>query len=104
MFLSFYSTTMLALEPCNVINLRLTKLMAGTSDSRDEAHLMVSEKVHAMFEAGASLMAGAPQAAWLIDTASMSPQMRNDCRASTPRFLARGRGTSTGGGFHACKA
>jgi hypothetical protein len=58
MFAPFYSTAMLALESCDVISLRLMKLMAGTSDSRDEAHLMVSEKVHAMFEAGASLMAG----------------------------------------------
>jgi hypothetical protein len=58
MFAPYYSTAMLALESCNVIHLRLTMLMAGTSESRDEARLMVSEKVHAMFEAGASLMAG----------------------------------------------
>jgi 2-iminoacetate synthase ThiH len=49
---------MLAIESCNVINLRLTRLMAGTGDSHDEAHLMLSEKISAMFEAGASLMAG----------------------------------------------
>jgi 2-iminoacetate synthase ThiH len=58
MFVSFYSIAMLALESSNVISLRLTKMMAGTSDSRDEAHLMVSEKINAMFEAGTSLMAG----------------------------------------------
>jgi hypothetical protein len=32
--------------------------MSGGDDSRDEAHLMVIEKVHALFEASASLWAG----------------------------------------------
>ena len=58
MFVSFYSTAMLAIESCNVISLRLTKLMDGTRESHQEARLMVSEKVNAMFEAGVSLMAG----------------------------------------------
>lgn len=58
MFGVLSSTAMLAVESCNVIGLRLAKLMAGTGESHDEARLMVSEKVSAMFEAGASLMAG----------------------------------------------
>lgn len=58
MFVPFYSAAMLAIESCNVINLRLTRLMGSTGDAHDEAHLMVSEKVGAMFEAGANLMAG----------------------------------------------
>jgi hypothetical protein len=58
MFGPFYSTAMLAIESCNVISLRLTKLMDGTRESHEEARLMVSEKVNAMFEAGASIMAG----------------------------------------------
>jgi 2-iminoacetate synthase ThiH len=58
MFVSYYSTAMLAIESCNVISLRLTKLMDGTRESHEEARLMVSEKVNAMFEAGVSLMAG----------------------------------------------
>jgi 2-iminoacetate synthase ThiH len=33
-------------------------MMSGGSGSYDEVNLMVTEKVHAMFEAGASLMAG----------------------------------------------
>lgn len=59
MLLPFYSTAMLALESCDVINLRLAKLMFGGRDAQDEAHLMVSEKVNAMFEAAASFVAGA---------------------------------------------
>jgi hypothetical protein len=52
---------MLAFESCEVIRLRLAKLATG--DEADfEARLMVSEKVDAMFEAGASLMAGASAA------------------------------------------
>jgi 2-iminoacetate synthase ThiH len=36
----------------------MMKMMTGGSGSHEEAYLMVTEKVHAMFEAGASLMAG----------------------------------------------
>jgi hypothetical protein len=58
MFFPFYSTAMLALESCDVIGLRLTKLMSGGRGARDEATLMVSEKINAMFEATASVVAG----------------------------------------------
>jgi hypothetical protein len=58
MFVPFYSTAMLALESCDVIGLRMTKLMFGGRDAHDEAHLMMSEKVNAMFEATASMVAG----------------------------------------------
>ena len=58
MFVPFYSIALLAFESGNVIGLRTMKMMFGGSGSRDEAHLMLMEKVHAMFEAGASLMAG----------------------------------------------
>jgi hypothetical protein len=58
MFVPFYSTMFLAFESGNVIGLRMMKMMSGGSGSHDEAHLMVMEKVHAMFEASASLMAG----------------------------------------------
>src|ERR1700736_3007299 len=58
MFVPFYSTMFLAFESGNVIGLRLMKMMSGGSGLRDEAHLMVMEKVNAMFEAGASLMTG----------------------------------------------
>jgi hypothetical protein len=41
MYVSFYSTAMLAIESCNVISLRLTKLMDGSRESHEEARLMV---------------------------------------------------------------
>jgi hypothetical protein len=52
---------MLAFESCEVIRLRLAKLATG-DDADFEARLMVSEKLDAMFEAGASLMSGASAA------------------------------------------
>jgi hypothetical protein len=62
----WYASTMLACESFEVIRLRLEKLLIGGDDARHEARLMVSEKVDAMFEAGASLMAGATPAS-IID-------------------------------------
>jgi hypothetical protein len=53
---------MLAFESCEVIRLRLAKLAIGDDGSDREACLMVDEKINAMFEAGASLMAGATAA------------------------------------------
>jgi hypothetical protein len=58
MFGPFYSTMFLAFESGNVIGLRMMKIMSGGSGSHDEANLMVMEKVQAMFEASASLLAG----------------------------------------------
>jgi 2-iminoacetate synthase ThiH len=58
MFAPFYSTIFLALESGNVIGLRMMKMMSGARGSHDEAHLMVTEKLHAMFEAGTNLMTG----------------------------------------------
>jgi hypothetical protein len=56
------ASAMLALEACEVIQLRLTKFARDDDDAEVEARLMVSEKVDAMFEAGASMMAGASAA------------------------------------------
>ncbi len=58
MFLPFYSTVFLAFESGGVIGLRMMKMMSGGNGLHDEAQLMVMEKVLAMFEASASLMAG----------------------------------------------
>ena len=52
---------MLAFESCEVVRLRLAKLATG-DDADFEARLMLSEKLDAMFEAGASLMSGASAA------------------------------------------
>jgi hypothetical protein len=57
----WFAGAMLAFESCEVIRLRMAKLAVGNDDG--EARLMVAEKVDAMFEAGASLMAGASAAA-----------------------------------------
>ena len=56
-FYPWLASTLLAFEACEVIRLRLAKFAIADADR--EACLMVSEKVEAMFEAGASLMAGA---------------------------------------------
>jgi hypothetical protein len=58
MLAPFYSTFFLALESGNVIGLRMMKMMSGARGSHDEAHLMVTEKLHAMFEASVNLMTG----------------------------------------------
>jgi hypothetical protein len=50
---------MLAVEAGEVMALRLAKLAAGDADAEREARLMVSEKLDAALEAGASLLAGA---------------------------------------------
>lgn len=57
---------MLAFESCEVISLRLAKLASPGDDADFESRLMVSEKIDAMFEAGASLMSGA-SASTVID-------------------------------------
>jgi hypothetical protein len=58
MFSPFYSTILLGFESGNVIGLRMMKLTCGGSDAVNEMHLMMGEKVNAMFETGANLMAG----------------------------------------------
>jgi hypothetical protein len=58
MFFPFYSTMMLGLESGNVIGLRMLKLTCGGSEALNEMHLMIGEKINAIFETGANLMAG----------------------------------------------
>jgi hypothetical protein len=77
----WFAGTMLAFESCEVIRLRLTKFACGHDDAEHEAHLMVSEKVDAMFEAGASFFAGASAAA-VID------RYREHVAANTRRLSA----------------
>jgi hypothetical protein len=59
MFGPFFSSVFLAFESGNVIGLRMMKIMSGGSGSHDETNLMLTEKLQAMSEAGASLLAGA---------------------------------------------
>ena len=51
-------TTMLAVEAQAVIGLRLMILGAGGTAAKAEANLMVSEKVRALLEAGATIAGG----------------------------------------------
>jgi hypothetical protein len=55
----YNSLMMLAAEANGVIALRMMKLMRGGRAADREATLMVTEKIHAAFEAGASLITGA---------------------------------------------
>jgi hypothetical protein len=64
--LAWYDAMMLAIESSEVIGSRLQRLAAGGFEARAEAHLMISEKVDAVFEATATLMAGGTPAA-IID-------------------------------------
>jgi hypothetical protein len=54
----WYVATMLAVESIDVVGARLQRLAAGGSEAWTEAHLMVSEKADAAFEATATLVAG----------------------------------------------
>ena len=77
----WYASAMLAFESFEVIRLRLEKLLIGGDAADHEARLMVSEKVDAMFEAGASLMTGSTPAS-IID------RYRQHVAANTKRLSA----------------
>jgi len=77
----WFSSAMLACESFEVIRLRLEKFMTGGDGADHEAHLMVSEKIDAMFEAGTSLMAGATPA-------SVVGRYREHVAANTKRLSA----------------
>jgi hypothetical protein len=50
---------MLAVESSGVVALRMMRLTLGGSGALHEAHLMISEKLDAAFEAATNLRAGA---------------------------------------------
>jgi hypothetical protein len=79
----WFASTMLAFEACEVISLRLAKFASADHDNDREARLMLSEKVDAMFEAGASLMAGAT-------AASIVSRYREHVAANAKRLSATG--------------
>jgi hypothetical protein len=54
----FLAVALLGLEANRVINLRIMKIAKGDEDARNEAFLMVDEKVLAALEACASFSAG----------------------------------------------
>jgi hypothetical protein len=53
------AVVMLALESSEVIGLRVAKLAHGGIDAENEAHLLVHEKIVAIFDAGIRLVSGA---------------------------------------------
>jgi hypothetical protein len=75
------TSAMLACESLEVIRLRLEKLLIGGDAADQEARLMVSEKIDALLETGASLMAGATPA-------SIVDRYREHVAANTKRLSA----------------
>jgi hypothetical protein len=59
----WFAASMLALESSEVVRLRLEKFASCDDDAGHEAHLMVSEKVAAAFEAVTNWLSGATPAA-----------------------------------------
>jgi hypothetical protein len=57
-FFPWYPALMLAFESSNVIDLRLWKIARGGQRAATESHLMVKEKIDALFEAGSVLVEG----------------------------------------------
>src|ERR1700688_4492522 len=57
-FFPWYPAMMLAVEASNVIDLRLWKIARGGQEAATESHLMVKEKINALFEAGSVLADG----------------------------------------------
>ena len=57
-FFPWYSAMMLAVEAGTVIDKRLWKIARGGVEGAAESHLMIQEKVAALFEAGSVLLAG----------------------------------------------
>jgi uncharacterized lipoprotein NlpE involved in copper resistance len=73
------AAAMLTMESMQVIHLRLAALATGDDNAQREAQLMVSEKVDAAIEAGASMMAGA-------STASIIDRYRQHVAANVKRL------------------
>ena len=61
-FFPWYSALMLAVEAGTVIDRRLWKIAQGGAEGAAESHLMVQEKVDALFQAGSVLLAGGSSA------------------------------------------
>jgi len=58
-FSPWFTVVSLMLESSEVIGLRVAKLAGGGLDAQHEAHLILSEKVDALFEVTARLIYGA---------------------------------------------
>jgi hypothetical protein len=83
-FSPWFTLWSLAMESSEVIGLRVVKLAGGGVDAHREAHLIVSEKVDAIFEASARLILGATP----IDVAE---RFREQVAANARRLAPRSR-------------
>jgi len=81
MFGPWITVVMLALESTEVIGLRVAKLAHGGVDAQNEAHLLVNEKIVAVFDLGIRLVCGAT-AGHMID------RVREQVAANALRLLA----------------
>ena len=79
MFGPWITVAMLALESSEVIGLRVAKLAQGGSDAQNEAHLLVNEKIVAVFDAGMRLVCGAT-------TSHVIDGFREQVAANAPPF------------------
>ncbi len=61
-FYPWYPAMMLAIEAGSVIDMRLWKIARGGNEGAAESHLMVKEKIDALFEAGTVLIGGGSSA------------------------------------------
>jgi hypothetical protein len=77
-FYPWYPAMMLALEAGNVIDMRLWRIARGGDEGAAESHLMIKEKIEALFEAGAVLVGGG------------SPRRLSKCTATTSRPMPPG--------------
>lgn len=59
MFGPWITVSLLALESSEVIGLRIAKLARGGVDAENEAHLLVNEKIAAVFDGSMRLLCGA---------------------------------------------
>jgi len=59
MFGPWVTVSLLALESSEVIGLRVAKLARGGVDAQNEAHLLVNEKIVAVFDSSMRLVCGA---------------------------------------------
>jgi hypothetical protein len=61
-FYPWYPAMMLAFEAGSVIDMHLWKIARGGGAGAAESHLMISEKIDALFEAGSVLVGGGSSA------------------------------------------
>jgi hypothetical protein len=81
MFGPWITVVMLALESSEVIGLRVEKLARGGVDAQTEAHLLVNEKIVALFDNSARLVCGAT-------TSQVIDRFREQVAANALRLLA----------------